>query len=487
MVGWLKAEAPGVQLDPIDAKTPDELGRVLQQRISSKQRLGQVSASLAPANVAPPFQLLWPTDYPEVTQEFGTNPAVYRRWGLPGHEGVDIHAPLNASVYACAAGLVYRVHDGSGGHPYGIHVRIRHADGYTTIYAHLNQALVHAGQSVEAGERIGLADSTGNTTGGHLHLTLKKEGASAAGLTNYPDDILDPTPFLVFPAERRPPAPLPADWSFRHCLVGLHGRMDGPMQEADWAVVSTAQVEALKLLSSAPTDDVDRARAINPSMFILVRLSADFRNRVVSAADFAEWVAFDLERFYKRNVRYFEVHHEPNLTLEGYRTSWGSGREFAEWFLEVVGRLRPMFPEARFGWPGLSPGTSEGMRLDHRVFLESAGTLVGQADWIGCHCYWETEEGILAADGGLGYEVFRAGWPDKLVLITEFSNPASDTDAQSRASQYLRYYRYLYDQPGLGAAFSCAVSASSGFVHETWRGEDGQAMPIAAIIGSRVF
>ena len=144
---------------------------------------------------------VWPTDYPKLNQSFGVNQHFYRRWGLPGHEGLDIRAPMRSGVYACAAGTVYRVHDGSASHPYGIHVRLRHQDGYRTIYAHLHRALVAVGQHVKAGEQIGLANSTGNSTGSHLHLTLKKEGATAAGMTNYPSDIIDPTPFLQFPED----------------------------------------------------------------------------------------------------------------------------------------------------------------------------------------------------------------------------------------------------------------------------------------------
>src|SRR5205814_4039423 len=122
-------------------------------------------------------------------------------------------------------------------------VRIRHINGFSTIYAHLNLALVHAGQDVRAGDRIGLSDTTGNSTRSHLHLTLKKEGATLAGLTKFPNDIVDPTPYLVYSANRVAPLPSDAQWPYQQCLVGLHGRTDGPMTEADWKVVQTAHVE----------------------------------------------------------------------------------------------------------------------------------------------------------------------------------------------------------------------------------------------------
>jgi murein DD-endopeptidase MepM/ murein hydrolase activator NlpD len=147
------------------------------------------------------FELRWPGESRRVTQPFGVRPEVYRQWGLPGHEGIDIGMAANTPVLACATGTVYRVHQDDGTHNYGTHVRIRHElpDGtvFKTIYAHLNQSLVRIGNVVCEGLPIGLAGSTGNSTGPHLHLTLKKEGATAAGETEYPNDIIDPTPFLA--------------------------------------------------------------------------------------------------------------------------------------------------------------------------------------------------------------------------------------------------------------------------------------------------
>ena len=51
-----------------------------------------------------------------VTQRFGARPEVYRQWGLPGHEGIDLGARLNAPIYACAAGTVYQVYRDDGKH-----------------------------------------------------------------------------------------------------------------------------------------------------------------------------------------------------------------------------------------------------------------------------------------------------------------------------------------------------------------------------------
>jgi murein DD-endopeptidase MepM/ murein hydrolase activator NlpD len=143
----------------------------------------------------PAFKLHWPVDSRRVNQYFGENPATYKPFGLPGHEGVDLFALSGANVYAAAGGEVHQVGHPKG-HPYGLQIRIKHsAHGkqYQTVYAHLSQALVNQGQMVSAGQLIGLADNTGNSFGSHLHLTLKIDGEQTPG---YPKGIVDPWPYL---------------------------------------------------------------------------------------------------------------------------------------------------------------------------------------------------------------------------------------------------------------------------------------------------
>jgi murein DD-endopeptidase MepM/ murein hydrolase activator NlpD len=133
----------------------------------------------------------WPAESRTITQKYGANPDYYMKFGLPGHEGVDIRAVRNSKIFAVAQGTVRLVltdprNRDDGGHNYGIQVRITHAEGYETIYAHLSAFNVLPGDSVRAGQQIGLADNTGNSFGDHLHLTLKRHGV-----------IIDPTPFLA--------------------------------------------------------------------------------------------------------------------------------------------------------------------------------------------------------------------------------------------------------------------------------------------------
>jgi len=145
--------------------------------------------------MADQFSLRWPVAKHTVNQFFGENPDFYKPFGLAGHEGLDLFAPMNADIFAAAGGEVYEVGHPPD-HPYGLHVRIKHQVGgqtYRTIYAHLAQTFVSTGQQVQAGERIGMADNTGNSFGSHLHLTLKIDGAQTPG---YPAGIVDPWPFF---------------------------------------------------------------------------------------------------------------------------------------------------------------------------------------------------------------------------------------------------------------------------------------------------
>lgn len=96
---------------------------------------------------------------------------------LPGqaarrHEGVDIAAPQGTGVYVAAEGSVVRTgYDPAG---YGRFVEIRHPNGMSTFYAHLNRIDVASGDLIEADARIGLVGSTGRSTGPHLHFEVRR-------------------------------------------------------------------------------------------------------------------------------------------------------------------------------------------------------------------------------------------------------------------------------------------------------------------------
>ncbi len=92
------------------------------------------------------------------------------------HAAVDISGSgfYGSSIYAARAGTV--IFSGDDGYGYGNYVLIDHGDGFTTQYAHNSQNLVNEGDTVEKGQLIAYAGSTGISTGPHLHYAIKYDG-----------------------------------------------------------------------------------------------------------------------------------------------------------------------------------------------------------------------------------------------------------------------------------------------------------------------
>ncbi|WP_371100784.1 peptidoglycan DD-metalloendopeptidase family protein [Streptomyces sp. PU_AKi4] len=91
-------------------------------------------------------------------------------WSSGYHTGVDFSVPTGTSLKAVGAGTV--VSAGWGG-AYGNQVVVKLDDGYYAQYAHLSSLSVSAGQTVTAGQQVGLSGATGNVTGPHLHFEIR--------------------------------------------------------------------------------------------------------------------------------------------------------------------------------------------------------------------------------------------------------------------------------------------------------------------------
>ncbi|MGW0472875.1 M23 family metallopeptidase [Streptomyces coeruleorubidus] len=91
-------------------------------------------------------------------------------WSSGYHTGVDFVVPTGTSLKAVGAGTV--VSAGWGG-AYGNQVVLKLNDGSYAQYAHLSSLSVSAGQTVSAGQQVGLSGATGNVTGPHLHFEIR--------------------------------------------------------------------------------------------------------------------------------------------------------------------------------------------------------------------------------------------------------------------------------------------------------------------------
>ncbi len=101
---------------------------------------------------------------------------------LAMHTGTDFKAPYGARVFATAPGTVISAGRNGG---YGNMVELRHANGFTTRYAHLSRIQVAEGDHVLAGDLVGNVGSTGRSTGAHLHYEIRQD-----------DKPTNPLPFL---------------------------------------------------------------------------------------------------------------------------------------------------------------------------------------------------------------------------------------------------------------------------------------------------
>lgn len=89
------------------------------------------------------------------------------------HHGTDFGAKRGTPLLAVNAGKV-TFSGRQGG--YGKVVKIKHAGGYESLYAHQSRTRVKRGQKVKKGQIIGYVGSTGRSTGPHLHFGMKKNG-----------------------------------------------------------------------------------------------------------------------------------------------------------------------------------------------------------------------------------------------------------------------------------------------------------------------
>lgn len=113
-----------------------------------------------------------------ITQYFGNtsfstaNPQIYNG---SGHNGVDFSAPSGTPLQAALAGVVTDTGNtdaAPGCYSFGKWVLVKHANGLSTLYAHLSSITVAPGESLATGQLVGYSGMTGYATGPHLHFAV---------------------------------------------------------------------------------------------------------------------------------------------------------------------------------------------------------------------------------------------------------------------------------------------------------------------------
>ncbi len=100
------------------------------------------------------------------------------------HSGVDLAAPYGTAIYAAYAGEVAGAGYNSS---MGNYVMINHGDGLYTVYMHASSLYVKEGDVVTTGQTIAAVGSTGNSTGNHLHFSVRLNG-----------EYVDPNDYIYF-------------------------------------------------------------------------------------------------------------------------------------------------------------------------------------------------------------------------------------------------------------------------------------------------
>ena len=166
--GPLVTEAPGTDFDRRSAFLASRLNAV-ETQFARREEVVSSTPSVAPVRGL-------------LNSGFGA-----RRDPITGagafHPGLDISTRRHEPVLATATGVVLK--SGWAG-DYGNAVEIDHGMGYRTVYGHLDAVLVHAGQKVRRGDRVGLVGSTGRSTGPHLHYEVRQG-----------DRLLNPLEFIL--------------------------------------------------------------------------------------------------------------------------------------------------------------------------------------------------------------------------------------------------------------------------------------------------
>lgn len=187
-----------------------------------------------------------------ITQGFGVYNPIYNGI-LPNskHNGLDIACARGTAVYATADGLIVRTYDESqpdkGG--YGNEIRLVTASDkpllrFEWVYGHLLTVLVKPGDRVKQGQLIGLVDSTGFSTGDHLHFGVRY--LNDQGVIDYDNGYfgsVDPMPLLGTVAD----SVYPVD--------GRYGQSESALREKAWKLLNEKYAKQRALKAGVPYDD----------------------------------------------------------------------------------------------------------------------------------------------------------------------------------------------------------------------------------------
>lgn len=173
------------QMDADVAKVKKEAARIQEEKRKAAELLKQQQEAARKAGISLPANN-GSIDLTTLTSSGGgalpLKPGTFRigaGWGATGswaryHTGQDFGASCGTPVYAAAAGVVGSPVGGWAGNSIVLH----HANGGSTLYAHLSGRVVAQGGVVKAGQLIGYVGNTGRSFGCHLHFEYYSPGTT---------------------------------------------------------------------------------------------------------------------------------------------------------------------------------------------------------------------------------------------------------------------------------------------------------------------
>lgn len=164
----------GGPLSPITASTAgstvltgDEIRANAILKELEEMNLYRMAAFRVPLGMPVKSSVRWTSGFGGRNDPLGRG---YRR-----HEGQDLAGDYGTPIYATADGVVIHAGWENG---YGRLIKVQHAFGIETRYAHLSQIRVEVGQRVSRGDRIGDMGNSGRSTGTHLHYEVRIGGSA---------------------------------------------------------------------------------------------------------------------------------------------------------------------------------------------------------------------------------------------------------------------------------------------------------------------
>lgn len=128
-----------------------------------------------------PKPLRYPVNNPRITSGYGM-----RKHPVTGlqafHNGIDLAGTIGQVIAAPADGIVTNVSTSATG---GNQLIIKHDNGFTTGYAHLQRSAVAVGQRVTTAQVIAYIGNTGASTGPHLHFTVRDASGQYVNPVDY--------------------------------------------------------------------------------------------------------------------------------------------------------------------------------------------------------------------------------------------------------------------------------------------------------------